>query len=86
MTSMNISLPESLRSFVEEQVETEGYGTASEYIRELLREAKRKKEDKRIEALLIEGLDSGPAIEVTPEWWEQFKSEAIERYKNRKGK
>ncbi len=37
MSTMNISLPESLKSFVDEQVAQRGYGTSSEYIRELIR-------------------------------------------------
>jgi antitoxin ParD1/3/4 len=41
--SMNISLPEPLRLFVEEQVSNGGYSTVSEYLRELVREAPRRK-------------------------------------------
>jgi antitoxin ParD1/3/4 len=37
MGTMNVSLPDSLKEFVDEQVERRGYGTSSEYIRELIR-------------------------------------------------
>jgi putative addiction module CopG family antidote len=37
MTTMNISLPDALKSFVDEQVTGRGYGTSSEYVRELIR-------------------------------------------------
>ena len=37
MTTMNISLPETLKSFVDGQVVERGYGTSSEYVRELIR-------------------------------------------------
>jgi antitoxin ParD1/3/4 len=37
MSTMNISLPEGLKAFVDELVQTEGYGTSSEYMRELIR-------------------------------------------------
>jgi antitoxin ParD1/3/4 len=37
MSTMNISLPEGLKSFVDQQVSTRGYGTSSEYVRELIR-------------------------------------------------
>ena len=37
MTTMNISLPEALKGFVNEQVSTRGYSTSSEYVRELIR-------------------------------------------------
>jgi len=37
MSTMNISLPETLKAFVDEQVSRRGYGTSSEYVRELIR-------------------------------------------------
>jgi antitoxin ParD1/3/4 len=37
MSTMNVSLPASLKSFVDEQVSQRGYGTSSEYVRELIR-------------------------------------------------
>lgn len=37
MSTMNISLPDTLKSFVDEQVSARGYGTSSEYVRELIR-------------------------------------------------
>lgn len=80
MTSLNISLPEGLREFVDEQVKSGGYGTASEYIRELIRQDQKRAADEKLEALLLEGLDSGEPIEVTPEYWEKKRRELIERH------
>lgn len=60
MTSMNISVPDSLKEFVERQVEKGGYGTASEYLRELIREAQRRVEREETEAKLIEALAANP--------------------------
>lgn len=37
MSTMNISLPEALKSFVSDQVSSRGYSTSSEYVRELIR-------------------------------------------------
>ena len=37
MSTMNISLPETLKTFVDDQVSQRGYGTSSEYVRELIR-------------------------------------------------
>lgn len=37
MTSLNISLPEPLKAYVETKVATGDYGTPSEYVRELIR-------------------------------------------------
>ena len=71
MTSLNISLPQSLKDFVEEQVKAGGYSTPSEYLRELLRQDQKRRAQEKLEAMLLEGINSGPPIEVTPEFWEQ---------------
>ncbi len=72
MTILNISLPESIQAFVAQQVDKGGYGTVNEYILDLLCQEKAKVE--RVESLLLEGLDSGEAFEVTDDWWEQKRS------------
>jgi len=61
---MNISLPENMRDFVETEVRTGGFSTASEYFRSLIRAAARKKDEEHLEALMMEGINSGP-----PEPW-----------------
>jgi antitoxin ParD1/3/4 len=61
MTTMNISLPDSLKEFVDEQVEQRGYGTSSEYVRELIR----KEQDRlQLRELLLEGASSAPTKPV----------------------
>ena len=61
MSTMNISLPDSLKDFVDKQVTERGYGTSSEYVRELIR----KDADRlHLRGLLLEGASSvaaGPA-------------------------
>ena len=81
---MNISLPDEMRAFVEEQLKSGGYSTASEYVRELIRDAQRHAAQNRLEALLLEGLDSGDPIEVTPESWRELRDEAHRRLAARK--
>ena len=58
MGTMNISLPDSLKAFVDEQVESAGYGTSSEYVRELIR---RDQDRKQLRHLLLEGARSPPS-------------------------
>lgn len=60
MSTMNISLPDSLKSFVDEQVASRGYGTSSEYLRELIR---RDQDRAHLRALLLDGAAS-PAGKV----------------------
>jgi len=52
---MNISLPETLRSFVDSQVTDGDYGSSSEYMRELLRN---EQDRVRLRRLLLDGLES----------------------------
>jgi antitoxin ParD1/3/4 len=79
MTSLNVSLPETLRAFVDEKVKTGGYGTASEYVRDLIRQDQERAAEEHLEALLLEGLDSGDPVEVTPEFWNQLRAELDQR-------
>lgn len=57
MSTMNISLPDSLKSFVDEQVTQRGYGTSSEYVRELIR---KDADRQRLRGLLLDGAASSP--------------------------
>jgi antitoxin ParD1/3/4 len=77
--TMNIALPDSMKQFVQDRVSEGGYSSVSEYVRELIRADQRRKADERIDALLLEGLDSGPPIPVTPEYWEEKKRRLTER-------
>jgi antitoxin ParD1/3/4 len=79
MPTVTISLPESLREFVESQVRTRGYGNVSEYFRGLLRDAQEHESQKRLEKLLLEGLDSGKDIALAPRHWTKKKKAILAR-------
>jgi antitoxin ParD1/3/4 len=83
MTSMNISLPEELKNYVERQTGS-GYSTPSEYVRELIREDQKRRAKERLDALLVEGLNSGAALPADAEFWSELKREAMARIKARK--
>ena len=76
MTTLTISLPDSLKDFIESEVRTKGYGNVSEYVRTLVREAREREADERLEALLLEGLQSGKSIPITPAFWSELKGDA----------
>lgn len=84
MSSLNISLPQSLKDYIEEQVKQGGYSTPSEYVRELLREDQKRRTKEKLEALLLEGLNSGDPIEVSPEYWEQKRRRLTQRHHRKK--
>ncbi|HZS44696.1 MAG TPA: type II toxin-antitoxin system ParD family antitoxin [Blastocatellia bacterium] len=84
MPTMNISLPDNLRQFVEGVVNKDGYSTVSEYVRELIRADEKRRAQLRLEELLVEGLESGEPIEVTPEYWRKKRSALLSKHKSKK--
>jgi antitoxin ParD1/3/4 len=76
MQSMNISLPEPLKEFVDEQIASGRYSSASEYVRELIRDDEKRKAEGRLEALLLEGL-SGEQSKLTRKDFADIRAEAL---------
>ena len=72
--SMNISLPEQMREWVEERVMAEGYGTASEYIRALIRQDQSREAQEELDRKLMDAVDSGEAVEMTSKDWDHIRS------------
>jgi len=83
MTSLNISLPQSLKDYVENQVIAGGYSTPSEYVRELLRQDQKQRAEEKLTAVLLEGPNSGEPIQITPEHWEQKRRQLVERHSHK---
>ena len=84
MATMTISLPDPLRQFVEAEVVTGNYGSASELFREMVRERQKQKVQARLESLLLVGLESGEPIEVTKEYLEQRRQDLRAKLRNGK--
>lgn len=76
MTTMNISLPQELKAFVDERMRGR-FSSASEYIRELLRQDQRRASEERLDQLLVEGLASGEPVEASEAYWSE-KRERLE--------
>lgn len=66
MTTMNISLPGSLKTFVDAEVDRRGFGTSSEYIRTLIR---RELERAQLRQLLLAGVASPPGVVADAEYF-----------------
>jgi len=79
MTSLNVSLPEPLKDYVEAQVERGGYSTPSEYVRSLIREDQQRRAEERLERALLEGLASGPPVEADRRYWERKRRQLASR-------
>ena len=78
MSTMNISLPDSLKSFVDEQVATRGYGTSSEYLRELIR---RDQDRVQLREMLLEGAASAPVGEADAAYFDGLRDQIRKRAK-----
>ena len=70
MSTMNISLPNSLKSFVDEQVSERGYGTSSEYVRELIRT---DQDRQRLRGVLLAGAATAPASPADAAYFEGLR-------------
>jgi antitoxin ParD1/3/4 len=79
MTTMNISVPDEMKSFVEAQMAQEGYASASEYLRALIRDAQKRQAKQALEAKFREALESGPATPMTRDDWDQLERNVWER-------
>ncbi len=86
MPTMNISLPHPMKDFVEEEVQAGSYGSVSEYIRGLVRAAQARKAEERLSQLLLEGMNSGDGVEVSPEFWSSVRQDVATRIAEHKKK
>ncbi len=83
MKSINISLPDTMRTYIEEQVAQGGYSSVSEYFRELVRQDQKQRAKERLETMLLEGLNSGNATEMTAQDWEDIYQAVRKRISKR---
>lgn len=68
---MNVSLPDELKSFVDERVDQGGFGSTSEYVRELIR---RDKDRERLRSLLLDGAASSPGPLADDSYFESLRA------------
>lgn len=75
-TTMNISLPIELKEFVDQQVAEHGFGSTSEYLRDLIR---KQRDIARLRGLLLEGANSGPGKVIDDAWFADLQDRAKRR-------
>ena len=71
--TMNISLTEDLKSFVDARVKARGYSSYSEYVRDLVRKDEERAQEERFRKLIEEGLESP----IDPRPWDQHRAELM---------
>jgi antitoxin ParD1/3/4 len=69
--------------YIEEQVAQGGYSSASEYFRELVRQDQKQRANERLQTMLLEGLNSGNATEMTAQDWEDIRQAVREKTNKR---
>lgn len=77
-TTVNISMPQSMKNHVDRIVATEGYGNTSEFFRDLVRDYIKENDTRSLRSLILEGLSS-PASELTKDDFDQIRSTVTER-------
>ncbi len=68
--TMNISLTDDLKAFVDTRVKSRGYSSSSEYVRDLLRRDEEKLKEEQFQKLIQDGLDSP----LDSRSWEEHKA------------
>jgi antitoxin ParD1/3/4 len=84
MQTMNISLPDPMKQYVEEQVTAGAYSSASEYVRELVRADQKRNAKEQLEQVLLNAINSGDPIEVTAEMIDEVRQRLRARAAQRK--
>jgi len=79
MASLNVSMPDGMREYVDERTEEGNFGTPTEYIRSLVRQDQQVREKQLLEKKLLEALDDDRVEEVTPEFFERLRAFATEK-------
>ena len=70
MSTMNISLPDTLKAFVDEQISERGYGTSSEYVRELIR---KDQDSQQLRKLLLDGAGSAQSKVADSDYFDALR-------------
>ena len=83
IATINISIPDSMKTDVEEIIATEGYGSTSEFFRDLIRRYLSQRDEKNLEALLLEGISSGKATSLTKADFGNIKKRSLIRLKTK---
>lgn len=81
--TINISIPDTMKAEVEEIIANEGYGNTSEFFRVLVRDYLKKRQEQKLEAILIEAVENGNFTKLSKTDFEEIKERGLDRLKNR---
>ncbi len=78
MEQFVVTVPESMKAFVQAEIVSGGYGGPNDYICHLLRAEQKRKAKEVLERLVQEALDS-PSEEITPAFWDGLRERVIQK-------
>lgn len=74
---MSFALPEALRKYIDDRVQSGEFGNTSEYLRELIRRDQQTMAERRLRELIADGLQSGPARRATHDVIDEIRQRAL---------
>lgn len=86
MDTMDFSVPDEFRPFVQERVAAGGFSSMSEYLQQLIEADQKQQARTRLEAELLKGIESGPSEPMTAEDWDSIRAEVRGRVEARVNK
>ena len=75
--TMSFALPDALRSYIDDRVQSGKYGNTSEYLRELIRRDQQTMAERRLRELIADGLASGEARSATEDVIDELRHSAF---------
>jgi len=85
MTTLHVLLSDEANDFLKTQAAKLGLATSGEFLERLVAQAMEREEQQRLEAQLLEGLNSGPGITADDEYWERKQKDLIDRARQSAG-
>ena len=83
MTTLNVSLPDHLARLLAARAVKDGFRDPSQYVEALIRQDLRRESNRAIEAMLQDGIDSGPSEDMTAEDWTEMRQALIDSHRQR---
>lgn len=84
MQSVSVSIEDQLKNFADSQVASGRYASMSDYVRHLIDEDERRALQEKLEAALIEGIESGAPSEMTRQDWADIRRDAMRELEARR--
>jgi antitoxin ParD1/3/4 len=83
MDTIDFSVPEQYRDFVQARVAAGGFATATQYLQRLIEDDQRRQLQIDLDAALLQGVESGPAVPMVSDDWESIRAEVRSRFETR---